>query len=124
MESRNSEIQKSLLIGQKLKEILKEKGISQRRLAKLAGYSQQYISAIVNNKTLVSIKALHRIAEVLNVPVSYFFEEDGSTQLCSETSKDTEVSMKEIEELIKKLPPEKRKKILKGFKEQLELLVA
>ena len=110
----------SYLIGPKLKHLLEVKGISQRKLAKLTGYTQQYINAVVNNKTSVSLRALTRIAKALNVPVGYFFED---TKDSGDVEEFNEVDIKDIEALLKKIPPEKRGKLLKAFKEQLEALV-
>lgn len=110
----------SYLIGPKLKRLLEIKGISQRKLAKLTGYTQQYINAVVNNKTSVSLRALTRIAKALNVPVSYFFEDSEQSK---EQVEPVDIDIKDIEALLQKLPPEKKGKLLKAFKEQLEALV-
>jgi len=62
-------------IGEKLNTLLKSRGISQRQLARMTGYTQQYINAVARNKTSVSIRALKKIAEALGVSPSYFLED-------------------------------------------------
>lgn len=55
---------------------MKEKGITQYRLAEQAGYAQSYISQICAGKRTPTIGALTRISECLDVPVRVFLEED------------------------------------------------
>ena len=109
---------KGFLIGEKLSELLRRKGISQYRLSQLTGIPQPVISDYIRNRHGISYENLEKIAEVLKVPITYFFEEEELT------NKDTDtVLIEEIEELLSKLPPEKREKVLRGFKEQLEALI-
>lgn len=49
----------------RIKEILQEKGISQRLLAKQIGKSYNMVNSYVNNRRQPSVKVLYKIAEVL-----------------------------------------------------------
>lgn len=53
--------------------------MTQEQLAEASELSSNYISQIENNKKQVSMTALRRMAEVLNVPVSRCLEESNQT---------------------------------------------
>lgn len=59
----------------RIKEILREKGLTQLELASMLGVSPQYISGVIREVDSVSVSALGRIAAVLNVPVSSLFSD-------------------------------------------------
>jgi len=110
---------RGFLIGEKLAQLLRLKGLSQYKLSQLTGIPQPVISDYIRNRHGVSYENLEKISKALNVPISYFFEEESKEkpQQLSE-----EELIKEIEELLKRLPPEKKKRALKAIKEQLELM--
>lgn len=60
--------------GKKVRQIRKDKGVSQEKLAELAELDRTYISGIENGKRNVSIETIFKIAEALNIPVIEFFE--------------------------------------------------
>lgn len=58
------------MIGDNIKKVREQKGISKQELADNAGYSFAYISMLENNKRPnPSIKTIDKIAKALNVPV-------------------------------------------------------
>ena len=63
-------------MGKKLKIKMIEKGISGKQLSSDVGISQQYLSAILNDRAKnPSITLLKLISKILDVPVSYLLEE-------------------------------------------------
>lgn len=60
----------------KLKEILGEKGITQRQLAKEVGMSYQMICMYATGKVDMGSKKLYKIAKYLDVPMEELVEED------------------------------------------------
>ncbi len=58
----------------KLKETISKEGITQKELAKKAGLSEAYVSQILSGKKTPTITVAKRIAEVLDLPVSYFLD--------------------------------------------------
>ena len=60
----------------KLKEILGEKGITQRELAKEVGMSYQMICMYATGKVDMGSKKLFKIAKYLNVPMEELIEEE------------------------------------------------
>ena len=64
------------MIGQKLKTIRKARGFTQEKLAKEVGLSTITIKGYESNKFSPSLETLTKIAEKLEVPTQYFFEED------------------------------------------------
>lgn len=63
-------------IGKKIKKLRLERNMSQEKLAKMLGISRESISQYENNKIIPPVNVLEQIAEVFNVPVKYFFEEE------------------------------------------------
>lgn len=63
------------MIGQKLKTIRKARGFTQEKLAKEIGLSTITIKGYESNKFSPSLETLTKIAEKLEVPTRYFFEE-------------------------------------------------
>ena len=58
----------------RIKDILKEKGLTQKELAERMGKAPQYINNVVNGGRDASINTLEKIAESLNVPIAELFE--------------------------------------------------
>lgn len=70
-------------IGNRLKKIRKERGLTQKELAlKVSGkVDYTYIGKIERNRQFPSIGVLKRISDALSVPLSYFFLEEGTAAL-------------------------------------------
>ncbi|MDO9419985.1 MAG: helix-turn-helix transcriptional regulator [Herminiimonas sp.] len=68
------------VIAKRLKEARKAEGISQERLGVLAGIDEMSASARMNQyereKHIPDVSVVERIAKALNLPVSYFYEQD------------------------------------------------
>jgi len=60
--------------GKKVRQIRKDKGVSQEKLAELAELDRTYISDIENGKRNVSIETIFKIAKALESPILKFFE--------------------------------------------------
>lgn len=68
-----------MLIGDKLKKILKIKQMSQQELADKSGVSLAMVKALANNKRPnTTVQTLTRICEALEVPITYFLAEEDS----------------------------------------------
>lgn len=65
-----------LSIGSRLRGLRKERELSQRGLAELAGLSPNAISLIERDEISPSVATLQRLATALGVKMSYFFEAD------------------------------------------------
>lgn len=60
----------------RIKEIIKEKGLKQKRVAEMLGITYTGFNLIVNNKAIPSVETLGRIAKALDVPIYSFFDEE------------------------------------------------
>ncbi len=60
----------------KFKKILKEKGVTQRQLAKEVGVSYQMICMYATGKVDMGSKKLYKIAKYLDVPMEELIEEE------------------------------------------------
>ena len=61
------------LIGNRIREIRKEKGYSQEELAALADLDRTYMTSVECGKRNISIVNLHRIAKALGVTLDELF---------------------------------------------------
>lgn len=59
----------------RIKEIIKEKGITQKELADRMGKAPQYINNVVNGGKDTSVNILEAIADALDVPLASLFED-------------------------------------------------
>ncbi len=62
-------------IGIKIKEIRKRKKISQEKLAEMVSMNHRSIVRLENNQTIPTLETLEKIAVVLGVRISDFFED-------------------------------------------------
>ncbi|GIN75146.1 HTH-type transcriptional regulator RamB [Bacillus paralicheniformis] len=75
------------LVGRKLRKIRDKRDYSQRKLAEKLGVSDSYLSKVEKGQP-VSLKLLERIADILNVHISYFFIEDDELNEFSDAQKE------------------------------------
>ncbi|MDK2823933.1 MAG: hypothetical protein PWQ67_729 [Clostridia bacterium] len=68
-------------IGIQLRQIREEKKITLIELGKRSGVSYTHISEIERGKTCASLKTLEKLAKVLEIPTSYFFQLEESFTL-------------------------------------------
>ena len=68
-------------VGLRLRDLRKERGLSQRGLADLAGLSPNAISLIERDEQSPSVATLQRLAAALGVKMSYFFESETVAQV-------------------------------------------
>lgn len=61
------------LLGERIREFRKTKGLTQEQLAELIGVEPRHISRIEGGYNSPSIERLAKISEVLNVPIKEFF---------------------------------------------------
>lgn len=59
--------------GNRLKNLRKEKGLSQEELALKSGLNRPYISGIEQGKRNVSLEVMEKLAEALGVEIGEFF---------------------------------------------------
>lgn len=71
---------KPMDLGTRLKELRTKRGLSQTELAKLVGVTPSSISQMESNLIHPSLPALFKIAEVLSVEMSAFFQESTATR--------------------------------------------
>lgn len=64
----------TVTIGEKLRKLRNEKGVTQRQLAEAVNYSSSYIGDLESNRTNPSIKTLEILARYFDTEMGYFFE--------------------------------------------------
>ncbi len=74
---RTEKIISSREIGEAIKRRRKELGISQERLAEILDVSYQQVQRYENGSNRLNVENIQVIAEVLSVPVNYFFRKEG-----------------------------------------------
>ena len=61
------------IIGQKIKELRVQRGLTLEEVAEKSNFTQGFLSQLENNKVAPSVSSLYNIAEALGVAVTYFF---------------------------------------------------
>jgi transcriptional regulator with XRE-family HTH domain len=69
----NASPETSLVIGEALRAIRSRKGVKQEELARRTGLTVNFLSLLENGKKGVSHRVVERIAEALDVPVSFLY---------------------------------------------------
>ncbi len=65
----------SKTIAEKIRAIRNQLGLSQEQLGEIAGVTYQQIQKYEKGKDRISANRLKKIADALNIPISYFFED-------------------------------------------------
>jgi transcriptional regulator with XRE-family HTH domain len=68
-------------VGQRIRELRTERGLSLRALAELSTLSTNAISLIERGDNSPTVSSLHSLANALNVPIMAFFEQQGDAQI-------------------------------------------
>lgn len=66
----------SVDVGQRLRSLREERGVSMRALARRSGLSANALSMIERGMTSPSVSTLHKLAGALEVPITAFFREE------------------------------------------------
>ena len=69
-------IKTSREIGEKIKRRRRELGISQEEMAETLGVTYQHVQRYENGTNKLNVENIQAVADILSVPVSYFFEPD------------------------------------------------
>lgn len=108
-----------MLIGEKIKELRKNKKISQEQLGNAVGVSKMAISYFEKGKKAPSRETLEKIADYFDVTTDYLLGRSEDPELNEEEDKIVSEEGKNILALIESLPEDERKKAW----EQLEMYV-
>lgn len=95
-------------VGENIRRIRQERGLTQEDLALMSGLSQGYINQLESGKRRFTQKTLTAIAEALNLPVYIFFREEGEEGRLQEKPEESYVKRpvaKEVFKVLKSLPP-------------------
>ena len=100
------------LLGARVKELRKARGLSQDQLAELIGIEPKHVSRIEVGKSYPTLDRLERIAKALDAPMKAFFD--------FMHLENDEERLRSIDEMVKELDEENKRiiyKIVKAFKE-------
>lgn len=96
-----------VLLGEKIRELRKNRGLTQEQFAELIGVEQKHVSRLELGKSLPTIERLEKITQTLGVSLRDVFDfnylEDPMARLCS------------LEEMMKQLDEEHQKMAYKIF---------
>lgn len=93
------------LLGEKIRKLRKEKGLTQEQLAELVGVEPRHISRVEGGYSSPSVERLAVMANVLEVPIKELFN---FMQLS-----DSEIRLRELETSIKGMSEEYQKIVFK-----------
>lgn len=77
---RAEQVEKTMDVGHRLRELRTERGLSMRALARLSGLSTNALSMIERGKTSPSVSTLYKLSEALEVPITAFFRTEPPRQ--------------------------------------------
>lgn len=95
----------------RIKQLLQQKGITQKELAERIGMTETGVSLIIKNKTNTPLSRLQQIADVLEVPISELFEEPApitQTIICPECGTEIKVVVTNVDISVINDSPAKR----------------
>ena len=70
----------SVDVGDRLRELRNERGMSMRALARESGLSANALSMIERGRTSPSVSTLYKLADAMGIPITAFFREDPPRQ--------------------------------------------
>lgn len=65
----------AMLVGQKIKKLRKEEGLTTLELAEEVGISQQQVSRYERGINRIDVDFLSKITQIFNISIHYFFED-------------------------------------------------
>ena len=77
---RAEQVEKTMDVGHRLRELRTERGLSMRALARLSSLSTNALSMIERGKTSPSVSTLYKLSEALEVPITAFFRTEPPRQ--------------------------------------------
>ena len=76
----------SVDVGERLRELRQERGMSMRALARASGLSANALSMIERGRTSPSVSTLYKLSEAMEIPITAFFRaptQNSSTRNCA-----------------------------------------
>ncbi|GEM_PF-1070805 len=93
------------LIGSRIRQAREERGLSQADLAEAIGFSAPSVTNFENAKRRISIEDLHKVAEVLRKPITYFLSEKPFDEK-AQAELEKKATLEEIKDMLKKIEVE------------------
>lgn len=69
---------------QRIRQLMKERGLTEYRLALDSGLSKSTVSALLHRNTTPSVPTIEAVCNALGITVSQFFAEEGDSLLVNE----------------------------------------
>lgn len=95
-------------VGDNISLVRQERGLTQEELALMSGLSQGYINQLESGKRKFTQKTLTAIAEALDLPLYFFFKEEGEEEKKMREKGEPYVkrpAAREVFKVLKSLPP-------------------
>ena len=102
------------LLGDRIRELRKAKGLTQERFAELIGVEQKHVSRLELGKSFPPLERLEKMAQVLEVSLRDLFDFAGPL--------DDKASAEDVEALLEQLDDEHKKIAVKIFVSVVEAL--
>ncbi len=109
-------------VGRRIREIRKEKGLTQEQVGERGGFNYSYIGRIERGDKNVSLLTIEKIAEALDVePMQFFIPFDGNLSMVTPKDQQIQETVQLLIEILRKTDTrkiEKIKRILKEFDDE------
>ncbi|MFR8759178.1 MAG: helix-turn-helix domain-containing protein [Negativibacillus sp.] len=102
-------------------QLCKEKHVSAYKVSKETGVHQSTLSDWKRGKATPKVDKLQKIADYFNVPVSVFFENEQKEIPADKGSEDEDDDFVVLARHMKKIPEKERQRIIKNFRETVDM---
>ena len=104
-------------LGESVRRIRLEKGLSQGEMQKRTGILRSYLSRVENGHTVPSFATLQRLALAMEVPLAYFFSAEGGADSVAVVAEAASEYLQELRGYLPLLSPRQREQLLEMVKE-------
>lgn len=87
------------LVGERIRDYRKQKGLSQEQLAELCGFHFSYIGGVERGERNIALEGLNKIALALNIEIKLFFE--FNTPISNVNIDEKDIALEEISVILR-----------------------
>ena len=103
-------------LGESIRKIRQEKGLSQGEMQKRTGILRSYLSRVENGHTVPSFATLQRLASAMNVALADFFPHNDGVSAPPDSEASSQI-LQELRNYLPQLSPQQRTELLDMVKD-------
>lgn len=110
---------KGIMLGKRLKQIRKEKKITQEEISVYLGVKRQTYSAYEREVSIPDSLTLKKLADYFGVSTDYFFQDDAALPIGATTPQEQKLLL--LARRAERIPESQRERLFKSFEDNIEL---